>query len=148
MWTLTEQNGLPIHRRILLIDDRRDAILPVQRMLELAGHEVYAESEALAGIARARQINPDVILCDIGLPGEMNGYDVAAAIRSDPVCRHVYLVALSGYGEDEHRQRAREAGFDNHMTKPASKEKLEDLVITMPRFSNVERKHPGWPGSQ
>lgn len=133
------QAALPVRRRILLIDDRRDAILPVRRMLELAGHEVFSASAGLAGVALARQINPDVILCDIGLPGEMSGFDVATALRSDPVCRGVYLVALSGYGDDAHRERARQAGFDNHMTKPAIKDKLEELVLAMPRFSDDER---------
>lgn len=143
----SDESEFPICRRIVLIDDRRDSILPVQRMLELIGHEVFTASSGTTGVALARQLNPDLILCDIGLPGAMNGYEVAAALRSDPVCRNVYLVAYSGYGEDEHRERARQAGFDFHMTKPANKDKLEQLVNLMPRFSATERKHPGWPGS-
>jgi PAS domain S-box-containing protein len=125
-------------RRILLIDDRRDAILPAKKMLELAGHEVFTAGDGPSGMALAREIRPDAILCDIGLPDGMNGYDVAAAIRAEPVLREVYLVALSGYGQEEDRERARAAGFDHHLTKPVSMRGLETLLTAFPRFPDRE----------
>jgi PAS domain S-box-containing protein len=120
--------------RVLLIDDRRDAILPAKKMLELAGHEVSTAGDGHSGLALAREIRPDAILCDIGLPDGMNGYDVAAAIRAEPALENVYLVAVSGYGQEDDRQRARQAGFDHHLTKPVSKLILETLLTTFPRF--------------
>ena len=138
----------PLSRRILLIDDRRDNILVMQRLLELDGHEVFLATAGRDGVTLARQLTPDVILCDIGLPGGMNGYDVATEIRADPVCHAVYLVAVSGYGDEEHRRKAREAGFDYYMTKPVMKDKLDELTARMPRFTSDERKHPGWPGAR
>jgi PAS domain S-box-containing protein len=122
-------------RRVLLIDDRRDAILPAKKILELAGHDVFTAGDGHSGVALAREILPDAILCDIGLPDGMNGYDVAAAIRSEPALAGAYLVAVSGYGQDHDRTRARQAGFDYHLTKPVSKAVLEMLVVSFPRFS-------------
>lgn len=90
-----------VSRRVLLIDDRRDAILPTKAILERLGHKVSTASDGQSGLNLARQVVPEVILCDIGLPGEWTGYDVAAAIRSDAALRDVYLVAVSGYGAEE-----------------------------------------------
>jgi CheY-like chemotaxis protein len=122
-----------------LIDDRRDAILPAKKMLELAGHDVFTACDGPSGVALASAIVPDVILCDIGLPEGMTGYDVAAAIRSAPAVKDVYLVAVSGYGQDEDRQRARAAGFDNHLTKPVGKSSLDTMMASLPRFPDSKR---------
>jgi CheY-like chemotaxis protein len=130
------------NRRILLIDDRRDAVLPVRKLLEMGGHQVSVAEDGRSGLALAREVVPDVILCDIGLPGEMTGYDVAAAIRADSICHGVYMVAVSGYGEPEHRRRAQQAGFDNHVVKPASKSTLDRLVTQMPRFTDADGAAP------
>jgi PAS domain S-box-containing protein len=130
--------GLP--RRVLLIDDRRDAILPVRKMLELAGHEVFTAADGAGGVALARAIRPEVVFCDIGLPDGMSGYDVAAAVRRDLTMGGIYLVALSGYGQEEDRRRSQEAGFDYHLTKPVSIVELEDLIGRLPRFAGVSAK--------
>ncbi len=113
-----------VPRRVLLIDDRRDAILPVRKMLELAGHEVFTAADGASGVALARAIRPDVIFCDIGLPDGMNGYDVASAVRKDSTLGGVYL----------------EAGFDNHLTKPVSIDDLERLIAALPRFADATSK--------
>jgi PAS domain S-box-containing protein len=120
-------------RRIVLIDDHPDTLFAMKKMLELAGHEVYTAGDASAGLALARQRLPDVVLCDIGLPG-MSGYEFAAALRSEPAVQRAYLVAMSGYGQDEDRRRARDAGFDNHLTKPVHRQHLENLLTSFPRF--------------
>jgi CheY-like chemotaxis protein len=137
-----EESASGVCRRVLVIDDRRDSVLLMRRMLELEGHEVHSAATALEGIELARQLIPDVVLCDIGLPG-MSGYELAVAIRSDPICRSIYLVAVSGYGEEEHRRKARDSGFDNHLTKPVSKDQIDKLVSKKPRFPDAEpRDHP------
>jgi len=75
----------------------------------------------------ARQFRPEVVLCDIGLPG-MNGYGVARALRADEVLKGIFLVALSGYALPEDVARSQAAGFDRHLAKPASLEKLEEVL--------------------
>jgi PAS domain S-box-containing protein len=137
---VAESRPPAVPRRVLLIDDRRDAILPVRKMLELAGHEVFTAADGASGVALARAIRPDVIFCDIGLPDGMNGYDVATVVKSDSRIAGVYLVALSGYGQEEDRRRSQEAGFDNHLTKPVSIDDLEKLIGALPRFADATSK--------
>ncbi len=84
-----------------------------------------------AGIANARKRKPDVVFCDIGLPG-MDGFDVARAFRADDALKGVYLVALSGYALPEDLQRAEEAGFDKHLAKPPDLESLERTLARVP----------------
>ena len=83
------------------------------------------------GIARARALTPEVVLCDIGLPG-MDGYAVVKALRSEQALRDTLLVALSGYGLPEDQRRAREAGFDAHLTKPVTVEGVEEVMNLAP----------------
>lgn len=121
-------------RRVLLVDDRRDAILPLTRMLEREGHVVAAVMDGPAALSKAVRFNPDVVLCDIGLDGDMNGYDVCRALRATPDFAATYLVAVTGYGQEEDRRLARDAGFDYHLTKPVGYDQLMDLLDRMPRF--------------
>ncbi|WP_164102852.1 CHASE3 domain-containing protein [Candidatus Laterigemmans baculatus] len=122
-------------RTVLVIDDVRDAILPVRVLLGRHGHTVIDAGDGRAGLELARQKQPDIILCDIGLPGGMNGFDVARAVRQDPKLQHTYLVALSGHSQPRDREEAREAGFDYHLAKPISKAMLDELLLRAPRFS-------------
>jgi CheY-like chemotaxis protein len=117
--------------RVLLVEDNRDAAHTAARLLELAGHEVRTAHVGASALEIAQAFHPDVILCDIGLPGGMSGYDVARALRQSPELSSVYLVALTGYGRDEDRRQAEEAGFDLHLTKPVDCEKLESLLGTL-----------------
>ncbi len=115
-------------RRILVIDDSEDAAEMLKEALEImGGHEVETANDALSGLEKVRALRPDVVLCDIGLPGT-DGYAVARAVRSDPSNGRVFLVALTGYASPEDRQRAIEAGFDRHLAKPPSLEQLEEAV--------------------
>jgi two-component system CheB/CheR fusion protein len=114
-------------RRVLVIEDNLDAASSLCEVLELGEHEVAVAYNGPDGLARAREFRPDVILCDIGLPG-MDGYAVARALRANASLKAVYLVALSGYALPEDLQRAEEAGFDQHLAKPPSLEKLEELL--------------------
>jgi PAS domain S-box-containing protein len=115
------------HRKVLIIEDNFDAASSLKELLELWGHEVAIAHDGPEGLAMAHEARPDVVLCDIGLPG-MDGYDVARAFRHDEDLSRIQLVALSGYALPEDLHRAAEAGFERHMAKPPSPEKLEALL--------------------
>lgn len=113
--------------RILLIEDNVDAADMLRTLLELEGHDVQVAHEGPTGLALAGESPPDVILCDLGLPG-MDGYAVAQAVRADERLRYAYLVALSGYALPDDRHHAADVGFDTHLAKPASVEKLRAVL--------------------
>jgi PAS domain S-box-containing protein len=114
-------------RRVLVIDDRRDATLTLTALLAALGHRVQSASTADEGLIVARQWRPEVIISDIGLPGN-DGYTFARWARADPELCRTTLVALTGYGRSEDQVRAREAGFDFHLTKPAALRDLERVL--------------------
>jgi len=116
-------------RRILLVEDHADAAQMLVELLALQGHQVTIAStgrEALDALRRERA-SIGIVLCDIGLPG-MSGYDVARAIRADADLRNVPLVALTGYGQPEDRERTAEAGFDAHLIKPVTVAALTTVI--------------------
>ncbi|HTP24094.1 MAG TPA: ATP-binding protein [Anaeromyxobacteraceae bacterium] len=117
----------PASRRVLVVEDNIDAAESLKEALELNGHTVFLAYTGPEGVQRARDVRPDVVLCDIGLPG-MNGYDVARAIRADPDLCFSRLIALSGYALPEDVDRARAAGFDQHLAKPADLSVLEHSI--------------------
>jgi two-component system, chemotaxis family, CheB/CheR fusion protein len=119
-------------RRCLVIEDHADAAESLALLLRLAGHEAEVAPNGEEGIEKARQFRPDVVLCDIGLPG-MDGYGVARALRADAALQSAYLIALTGYGQEEDRRRAVEAGFDAHLTKPADFDALRKLLANQGR---------------
>ena len=104
-------------RRLLVVDDNVDAAESLAVMLQMWGYTVETAYDGPSAIERAGATPPDGAILDIGLP-QMSGYDVARRLRADPATRDALLIALSGYGQDEDRQRAREAGFDHHFVKP------------------------------
>jgi two-component system CheB/CheR fusion protein len=114
----------PYPHRILIVEDNVDAAESLRIFLELTGHEVTVAHSGPEGVARAHDTQPEVVLCDIGLPGEMDGYGVARALRHDPELSFTRLIALTGYGQAEDRRLASEAGFDLHLTKPTDPEAL------------------------
>jgi CheY-like chemotaxis protein len=115
-------------RRILVIEDNPDSAEMLKETLELlGGHAVQIAFDGPSALAMARTFHPEIVLCDIGLPG-MNGFEVAQAIRAEPSLGRVFLIALSGYTSPEDQQRAIEAGFDRHLGKPASWTELEEAV--------------------
>jgi PAS domain S-box-containing protein len=111
-------NSEPECCRVLIIEDNPDVSLPMSKLLKVNGHSTAVATDGPSGMKMARQFNPDVVLCDIGLPGEIDGYGVAKALRADKATSSVYLVAVTGFGQEEDRRRAAEAGFDRHMIKP------------------------------
>jgi signal transduction histidine kinase/CheY-like chemotaxis protein len=114
---------------VLVIEDNHDTADSLRELLEMSGLSVQVAYDGASGVAAARAQQPQVVLCDIGLPGAMDGYEVARVMRADPGLGAVRLVALTGYGEQEDRRRARQAGFDVHVTKPADPQALLGLVL-------------------
>jgi len=122
----------PTSRRVLLIEDNIDAASSLCEALELDAHQVAVAHNGPDGLTMARQFDPEVVLCDIGLPG-MTGYEVARAFRGDPALKGCFLVALTGYAMPEDLQQATEAGFDRHLAKPLSLQALEELLASVPK---------------
>ena len=116
-------------RRVLIIEDNIDAADSLREALQFSEHEVEVAYTGPAGIAKARACKPEVVLCDIGLPG-MDGFEVARTFRADNALKGTRLVALSGYALPEDLQRAQEAGFDQHLAKPPSMESLEEVLVS------------------
>jgi signal transduction histidine kinase/CheY-like chemotaxis protein len=117
----------PEARRVLVVEDHLDTSETLRDLLELSGFEVRIAGSGADGVAAARQFHPDVVLCDLGLPG-MNGYEVASTLRRDPATAAARLIALTGYGSEEDRRRSHEAGFDIHLTKPVDPALLRRLL--------------------
>ena len=113
--------------RVLVVEDNPEVAESLRDLVEAFGHEVRVARSGDAALAEARLHPPDVVLCDIGLPG-MTGYEVARAFRGDPVLRHARLVAVTGYAQAEDRREAAEAGFDRHVGKPPDPTELERLL--------------------
>jgi signal transduction histidine kinase/CheY-like chemotaxis protein len=114
-------------QRVLIIEDNADTSDSLRLALALAGHEVKVAHDGTTGIALARSFHPDIVLCDIGLPG-MDGYEVARTLRADADLRDTYIAAVTGYARPEDVSQAEEAGFDQHVAKPLSGEKLERIL--------------------
>ncbi len=117
-----------VSRRVLVIEDSGDGAATLQDLLELSGHEVFLAFSGAQGLRLAAECDPEVVLCDVGLP-DISGYDVAQSLRRQPPQSLRLLVAMTGYGSDEDRQRSRECGFDTHLIKPMDVEGLLRLVM-------------------
>ena len=113
--------------KILVADDSQDGADSLAFLLRAAGHEVFTAYEGRTAIRLAEELKPDVVLLDIGMP-EVSGYDVARAIRREAWGRAMRLVALTGWGQAEHRRRSLEVGFDDHLVKPVELDVLEDVL--------------------
>ncbi|VTT98138.1 histidine kinase : Chemotaxis protein methyltransferase CheR OS=Polaromonas naphthalenivorans (strain CJ2) PE=4 SV=1: PAS_9: PAS_4: PAS_9: PAS_4: PAS_9: PAS_8: PAS_4: PAS_8: PAS_3: PAS_3: HisKA: HATPase_c: Response_reg [Gemmataceae bacterium] len=114
-------------RRVLVADDNRDAADSLAMMLRLRGHEVHTAYDGRAAVEAAARLRPDVAVLDIGMPG-LTGYDAARRIRAESWGRDMTLVAVTGWGQEEDKRRATEAGFDRHLTKPVDPAALEEFL--------------------
>jgi CheY-like chemotaxis protein len=114
-------------RRVLVIDDDHDVADSLVLLLETFGATARAAYSGAEGIEQIPQFKPELVFLDLGMP-HLNGYETAAKIRQNPEGRSLTLVALSGWGQEEDVVRSREAGFDDHFTKPADIQALEDLL--------------------
>lgn len=113
--------------RILVVDDNRDAADSTATMLRLMGHATHAAYDGVEAVQAAATFRPSVVLLDIGLP-KLNGYEAARRIRKEPWGKEMTLIALTGWGQEEDKRRALEAGCDHHLTKPVDAATLEKLV--------------------
>ena len=118
-------NGTPRKQasRILVVDDSADSTQGFARLLKILGHEVRTAYDGPEAIEVAAAYHPDIIFLDIGLP-VLDGYEVARRLREHECCKHSAIIAVSGYGRDDDRRRAREAGFDDHLLKPIDHDAL------------------------
>jgi CheY-like chemotaxis protein len=105
-------------KRVLLIDDDRDTVVSLTQLLQYFGHDIEVAYDGAEGVAKAASFRPDVVLCDIGMPGELNGLGVAEQLRARDYMPDMTLVALTGYGSDSDVARCRQAGFAYHLLKP------------------------------
>jgi CheY-like chemotaxis protein len=126
---------LSVAHRVLVVDDVADTANGLARLLRKQGHTVEVATDGAEACKQAHRFAPEVVLLDIGMPG-MDGYEVARHLRSDDTCANMLLVALTGYGQDEDRRRALEAGFDEHLVKPIDFERLKELIVTAPHMGN------------
>jgi PAS domain S-box-containing protein len=117
-------------RRILVVDDNRDSADTLAILLRLTGNDVQTAYDGEEAVQAAKRFEYDVVLLDIGMP-KLNGYDACRQIRIEARGRHMVLIALTGWGQDEDRQRTLEAGFDAHMVKPVDPNTLLKLLTSL-----------------
>jgi CheY-like chemotaxis protein len=117
----------PRSLRVLVVDDHRDAARGLAELLTLMGHEPRVAHDGPSALAAAAEDPPELVISDLGMPG-MDGYELAARLREDPRHADTCLCALSGYGDETAVRRARESGFDRHLTKPVDLGELERLL--------------------
>ena len=121
----------PAHRfKILVVDDNHDSALSMAMMLSIMGHDTRTAHDGESAVATAETFLPDVVLLDIGLP-KLNGYEVAQRIRGTAWGESMYLIAVTGWGQDEDRQRSTEVGLNQHMVKPVEPSALEKLLAEL-----------------
>jgi len=122
--------------RILIVDDNQDSADSLAMLLEIMGNEVRTAYDGEQAVEAAEAIRPDVVLLDIGMP-KLNGYDACRRIREQPWGKGMFLIALTGWGQEEDRRRTEEAGFDRHMVKPA------DAAVLMKLVASLSSEHGG-----
>jgi CheY-like chemotaxis protein len=116
----------------MVVDDNQDAAQMLAMLLEVQGHAVSVEYDGRGALQRARRELPQVMLLDIGLP-DTDGYALARQLRAIPELQGATLVALTGYGQNEDRRLAEEAGFDHHLVKPADLAQVGEILAAAPR---------------
>jgi CheY-like chemotaxis protein len=120
----------PAGRRLLLVEDNPDIGETLRDLLQLLGHRVELAGDGLRGVQVALASRPEVALVDIGLPG-IDGYEVARRLRQTDAGKQMLLVALTGYGRPEDRDRAIASGFDAHLVKPVDPEELNEVLASL-----------------
>lgn len=113
--------------RVLVVDDNKDSAQTLGMMLKIMGNDVRTAHDGLEAIEQAADYRPHVILLDLGMP-KLNGYDVCRRIREQDWGSDMMIIALTGWGQAEDRQRTKEAGFDHHLVKPVDVAKLNELL--------------------
>lgn len=122
-----ESKAVAVPCKVLIVDDHQDTATSMSTILHIMGHDVRVAHDGQQAVVEAASYQPDVILLDISLP-KMSGHEVARRIREQPKGRHVKLVALTGWGQEEDKRRAKDAGFDHYLIKPVEPAALEELL--------------------
>jgi len=128
--TASPVEGTPHRFKILVVDDNHDSALSLAMMLSIMGHETRTAHDGESAVTSAQSFLPDVVLLDIGLP-KLNGYEVAQRIRESSWGTSMFLIAVTGWGQDEDRQRSSEVGLNVHMVKPVEPGALEKLLAEL-----------------
>lgn len=119
-------------RRLLVVDDNKDAAESMSMLLEMWGHEVAYAYDGPSALETAEQWHPQAVFLDIGLPG-MDGYEVAERLRELPHAKDAVLIAITGYGQEDDRVRSRRAGIHHHLVKPVAPDALRSLIDSLHR---------------
>jgi CheY-like chemotaxis protein len=117
-------------RRLLVVDDNRDAAESMSMLLQMWGHEVAFVYDGPSALETAEQWRPEAVFLDIGLPG-MDGYEVAERMRALPHAKGAVLIAITGYGQDDDRLRSQRAGIEHHLVKPVAPDALRSLIDSL-----------------
>jgi CheY-like chemotaxis protein len=116
-----------VKRRVLIVDDNVDAADSLAMLLKNDGHEAETAYSANTALEAVERLRPEIVLLDVGLP-HTDGYEIARQLRASNTVPGMRLIALTGYGQEEDRERARAAGFDDHLLKPADMDALQRLL--------------------
>ena len=128
MTTTDEKSTTADNRpRVLVVDDNKDSAQTLAMMLKIMGNDIRTAHDGLEAVEKAQEYLPNVILLDLGMP-KLNGYDVCRRIREQSWGSSMVIIALTGWGQAEDRQRTKEAGFDHHLVKPVDVAKLKELL--------------------
>jgi CheY-like chemotaxis protein len=127
----TEKSIAAPPRRILVVDDNVDSADTLTQLLTILGHETRTAYDGEAAVAMAEAMRPDVVLLDIGMP-KLDGYEACRRIRKAAWGKKMFLIALTGWGQAEDRNRTREAGFNHHLVKPVEAATLMKLLASVP----------------
>jgi CheY-like chemotaxis protein len=138
--SLAASAGLSSGHRVLVVDDNRDFAASLAVMLEELGNHVRVANDGAEGLEVAKEFLPNVAFLDIGMP-KLNGYDLAARLRSISELEHLHLVAITGWGQEKDRQRAHVAGFDRHLVKPVESDQIVAILRALPA-QPVDRPPP------
>ena len=122
----------PKHCRILVVDDNVDSVDSLAMLLRMMGHVVETANDGQSALAKAEEFHPDVAILDIGLP-KVSGYELAKQIRDRSWGKDAVLVALTGWGQEQHRRRSVQAGFNHHLTKPVEFDVLQEILAAATR---------------
>ena len=123
-------------RRILIIEDLADAATTLQMVLQMLGHTVEVALDGKTGLQKAATFRPGILLCDIGLPGGVDGFEVVRVLRETPSLRAIHSIAMTGFGTRQDKEQALRAGFDAHLTKPVDPELWAGLIARIPELGN------------
>jgi len=121
---------MALARRLLVVDDNKDAAESMSMLLEMWGHEVAFAYDGPSALETAQEWRPEAVFLDIGLPG-MDGYEVAERLRELPQAKDAILIAITGYGREDDLARSKRAGINHHLVKPVAPDALRHLIDSL-----------------